>query len=156
TPQSYWAQFQPRCRHNCDGALDQEVRMIVRRFFCASIVAAVLALAAPTFAQKPDNAPKGATAQCNDSTFSTAKTERGACSQHGGVKTWFGAATPPSSTPAPKATAPAPPSQPKTVPPTNTKAPTTAAASAPEGATAKCKDGTYSFAKQHRGACSRH
>ena len=27
---------------------------------------------------------------------------------------------------------------------------------APEGATAKCKDGTYSRAKQHRGACSHH
>jgi hypothetical protein len=27
---------------------------------------------------------------------------------------------------------------------------------APEGATAKCKDGTYSYAKHHRGACSHH
>jgi len=27
---------------------------------------------------------------------------------------------------------------------------------APEDATAKCKDGTYSHAKQHRGACSGH
>jgi hypothetical protein len=31
-----------------------------------------------------------------------------------------------------------------------------AAAQAPQGATAKCKDGTYSHAATHRGACSRH
>ena len=26
----------------------------------------------------------------------------------------------------------------------------------PEGATAKCRDGHYSFAREHRAACSRH
>jgi hypothetical protein len=29
-------------------------------------------------------------------------------------------------------------------------------AGAPAGATAKCKDGTYSMSKQHSGACSHH
>jgi hypothetical protein len=29
-------------------------------------------------------------------------------------------------------------------------------AGTPENATAKCKDGTFSFAKGHRGACSSH
>ena len=62
--------------------------MILRRLFSATILATVLAFAVPTFAQKPANAPKGATAQCNDDTFSTAKSERGACSKHGGVKSW--------------------------------------------------------------------
>lgn len=27
---------------------------------------------------------------------------------------------------------------------------------APQGATAQCRDGTYSFSKSHRGACSHH
>lgn len=35
-------------------------------------------------------------------------------------------------------------------------APTMAAGSGPNGATAACKDGTYSHAKEHRGACSHH
>jgi Protein of unknown function (DUF3761) len=28
--------------------------------------------------------------------------------------------------------------------------------SAPEGATAQCRDGTYSFSRSHRGTCSHH
>lgn len=28
--------------------------------------------------------------------------------------------------------------------------------SPPEGATAQCRDGTYSFSRNHRGTCSRH
>ena len=63
--------------------------MMARRLLFASAVAGVLACAAPTFAQKPASAPKGATAQCNDGSFSTAKTERGACSHHGGVAEWY-------------------------------------------------------------------
>jgi uncharacterized protein DUF3761 len=64
--------------------------MSPRRFWLAVVVATSLAFAAPTFAQKPPNAPKNATAQCNDDTFSTAKIERVACSKHGGVKAWWG------------------------------------------------------------------
>ena len=111
------------------------------------------------------SAPKGATGQCNDGSYTRAKTQRGACSQHGGVKTWFGGASSsstsaPTNTKAPTA-APAPPTQeppnvPPTPPSTAAKAPTKSAAGAPEGATAKCKDGTYSHAKNHVGACSHH
>jgi hypothetical protein len=38
---------------------------------------------------KPANAPADATGQCNDGTFTTAKSHQGACSGHKGVKTWF-------------------------------------------------------------------
>ena len=172
--------------------------MNVRRFLTASIIASALALAVPTFAQKPANAPNNATAQCTDGTFSTAKTERGACSKHGGVKTWWGegaaakaapAAAPAGSTaqckdgtytsakskqgacsghggigtwladraPAPKAAPPPAPAAPSAPTPTAApKTPTKSAANAPENATAKCKDGTFSYSKQHSGACSHH
>ncbi len=52
---------------------------------------------------------------------------------------------------APAATAPTP--SPSPVPPLNT---TTQNASVPVGATAKCKDGTYSSSKTRSGTCSHH
>ena len=43
---------------------------------------------APRTAPAPSDAAD-ATAQCNDGTYSHAQQHRGACSNHGGVKTWF-------------------------------------------------------------------
>jgi hypothetical protein len=34
-------------------------------------------------------APKGATGQCRDGTYTKATTHSGACSKHGGVQKWF-------------------------------------------------------------------
>jgi hypothetical protein len=68
---------------------------------------------------------------CNDGTTSTA-TGRGACSGHGGVQSAAAASSAAASAPAPTA------------------------GPAPAGATAKCKDGTYSMAKHRQGACSKH
>lgn len=31
-----------------------------------------------------------------------------------------------------------------------------AASNVPQGATARCRDGTYSYSRNHRGTCSRH
>jgi Protein of unknown function (DUF3761) len=67
-----------------------EVLMTPQRFFSGVVVAAAIAFAAPSFAQKPANAPKNATAQCTDGTYSAAKTKRDACVKHGGVKSWWG------------------------------------------------------------------
>lgn len=36
-----------------------------------------------------DTAPAGATAECNDGTYSFSKSRRGTCSHHGGVKRWL-------------------------------------------------------------------
>src|SRR5947208_1630861 len=66
---------------------------MAKRYVFGLVLAGLMALAVPALAQKPANAPANATAQCGDGTFSTAKTERGACSRHGGAKTWFGAAS---------------------------------------------------------------
>jgi hypothetical protein len=64
-------------------------------------------------------APKDATGQCTDGSYTTAKTEQRGCLKHGGVKTWFAGATSPASSgasptratpaaPAASAAAPAP------------------------------------------------
>src|SRR5437868_5143025 len=97
--------------------------MIARRLLSTSLVAGVLALATPLVAQKPASAPKNATAQCKDSTYSTAKTEQGACSQHGGVKTWWGPLAPAPTPSASKSKSPA------------AAAPQSAGGSAPNSAT---------------------
>ena len=132
---------------------------MMRRLLFSSIVAAALAFGGMTAVPAAAQAPSGATAQCKDGTYSTAKSKQGACSRHGGVATWLAGETP---APAPKS-APAPAESPKA--PTATERPTPQAesaptqappAGAPANATAQCNDGTYSFAKHHSGACSSH
>jgi hypothetical protein len=114
------------------------------------------ALALPAHA-----ADTATTTTCKDGTTSTA-TGRGACSGHGGVQK---AASTPAAAPAPApAAAPAAPAaapaaaaaQPKSS--TAAKSAPTAKAgnTDPTGATAKCKDGTYSKSQHHSGTCSSH
>jgi hypothetical protein len=116
----------------------------------------VLAWALPLHA-----ADTAAATTCQDGTTSTA-TGRGACSGHGGVRkasATSGATAPSAAAPAaPAAAAPA-----ATPPPATTAKPATSTAkSAPTGtadatgATAKCKDGTYSKSQTHSGTCSSH
>jgi len=80
---------------------------------------------------------KGATAQCNDGTYSKAQSERGACSSHGGIKTWFGAET-------------------KSVGTAGRAAPKTPSPARPQDATGRCDDGSYTTAASKQGACSGH
>ena len=86
-------------------------------------------------------APAGATAKCNDGSYSTSTTAKGMCSGHGGVAEKI----------APK---PKPAAKPAAAKPA--AKPAAAASAPPAGATAKCKDGTYSTAKSTQGACSKH
>lgn len=102
--------------------------------------------------------PADATGQCQDGSYTTAQSRRGACAGNGGVQTWFDDSTTiirrERSSPRPRGTtsetAPAPTAAP------STRRPTTTRSNVPENATARCRDGSYSFAKQHRGACSHH
>ena len=102
---------------------------------------------------------------CKDGTTSTA-TGRGACSGHGGVqKSAAGSSAAGSSAPASSAApgAPAAGSASSTAPAASAPAksadgakPAASGNTDPTGATAKCKDGTYSKSKSHSGACSHH
>jgi hypothetical protein len=106
--------------------------------------AAVLAMSLLAFALAlPVCAADTATTTCKDGTTSTA-TGRGACSGHGGVQK------------AASAPAAAPAAQPKSST-ASKSAPTAKAGNTdPTGATAKCKDGTYSKSQHHSGTCSSH
>ena len=114
-----------------------------------------IALALPARA-----ADTATTTTCKDGTTSTA-TGRGACSGHGGVQK--AASTPaaapapaPAAAPAAAAAAPAAAAQPKAST-ASKSAPTAKAGNTdPTGATAKCKDGTYSKSQHHSGTCSSH
>lgn len=114
------------------------------------------ARAAPAKEPAP-GAEAGATVQCKDG--STSKAGRGACSHHGGVATAANdvrsedvkepaaapRAMPSSSAPAEGRAAPRPERAPATERTPSTGQPT-----------ARCKDGSFSYAKQHSGACSHH
>jgi hypothetical protein len=101
----------------------------------------------------------GAAAQvrCKDGT--SANAGPGACSHHGGVDKTAQTNPAPSAPGRERGAEPAraepAPSTPK---PAAGTAPASKTAPAPAGAspTAKCKDGTMSFAKHHSGACSNH
>ena len=150
----------------------------IRLWLTSLAIASVVAFAPALVAAQ--SKPANATAQCKDGTYSTAKSKRGACSGHGGIQTWFAdqEATPKSDAKAggtsTKSAAKDTGAATKETTKSAGKAATggasaaagggTAAANAvkprpsdaPQDATAKCKDGTYSHAKQHRGACSNH
>jgi hypothetical protein len=115
------------------------------------------AAAAPT-PEPAAPATSGGATTCKDGTTSAA-TGKGACSGHGGVQKATqakpAAAAPAAATPAPAA-APAAAAA-KSTPVATKSAPTAAASNTdPTGATAKCKDGTYSKSQHHSGTCSSH
>ena len=141
-----------------------------------TIVAATLVFAVASYSKAPASTPPGSTAACKDGSYSTAASKSGACSGHGGVKKWYGAAAEasaaPEAAPAAKSTkskaeksekaekaekAPAPAvktSKSDKGDKSETHAP--AVSSQQAAATGQCKDGSYSTAASKSGACSGH
>ena len=139
----------------------------------ATAPAAPATPAAPAAAKTPKTpaAPAaGATTTCSDGTTTTSS-GKGTCSGHGGIqkatkaKTAAAATTAAPATAAAAAPAAAPAATPAAAPSTTAaktatatkSAPTTAVSNTdPTGATAKCKDGTYSKSTHRSGTCSSH
>jgi hypothetical protein len=92
---------------------------------------------------------------CKDGTTSTA-TGRGACSGHGGVQK-ASKSKPAVQEPEPSTASTATPAAAAKQSTASRSAPSgTASNTDPTGATAKCKDGTYSKSQHHSGTCSKH
>jgi serine/threonine-protein kinase len=108
-----------------------------------SLAVSIAALAAPEPASGPSSTSSTPlpvdTVKCKDGTSALRPVKQGTCSGHGGV-------------------APSPENPQKAPPAVVTPTPeaSTAATTPPKGATAQCKDGTYSMSKTHSGACSGH
>jgi uncharacterized protein DUF3761 len=64
----------------------------MRNMMQALVLVAGVAIAATGFAQAPAGAPAGTTGLCKDGSYHSGSTKKGACSKHGGVKEWYGAA----------------------------------------------------------------
>src|SRR3954471_2072113 len=114
----------------------------MRRGLITLVVAGIIGLAGPLYAGQAAKAPKGATAACKDGTYSTAKTQQGACSAHGGVAKWLAGTQTETTTPA--ATTPRTTAASKDTPSRSTAAAKTNATTRtnkPDGATGECKDG---------------
>ncbi len=61
----------------------------MNRFSATGILFVVLLATSNVFAL---TAPEGSTALCKDGTYYSGSSKRGACSHHGGIKDWYGAA----------------------------------------------------------------
>jgi hypothetical protein len=129
----------------------------IGELFAAPVL--MLSLAMPGFANTTSPAatpPAVVLPTCKDGTTSTVA-GKGACSHHGGVAKATKMTATPTASPAAAMPASAAPAAAAPAPAAKAAAPSMAASSAdPTGATAKCKDGTYSHAKSHSGACSKH
>src|SRR4051794_20071743 len=77
-----------RC-HEGDCPSTRRMRPHSARRFALTLVSALLVALAATSMVQAGNPPPGATAQCNDGTYSSSHHHSGTCSHHGGVAVWL-------------------------------------------------------------------
>jgi hypothetical protein len=120
----------------------------IRSLGAATVLALTLTGLLTAQQATPASAPKDATGQCTDGSYTTAKTQAKGCLKHGGVKTWFGSA----------AAAPAPAAGEATAPKAHeaASAKSTASGARPKDATGQCTDGSYTTAKTQARGCLKH
>jgi hypothetical protein len=79
----------------------------MKRSLLWATLAVALSLSLPTLAQAPAAAPAGSTGLCNDGTYYSGPTKKGACRGHKGVKDWYASAATAAPAAAPAVAAPA-------------------------------------------------
>lgn len=125
-----------------------------RRLAVAIGIAACLGSAAPTIAGARQRSP---TAHCYDGTYYYGTSRRQACAHHRGVSEWLGPQSQSqlrSTTPRHRPQARNPTARRSPPPRTTTRA--RPAHPRPAGATAHCKDGTWSKNPRRSGSCAGH
>ena len=118
------------------------------------LAAACLCALSATAAAAQQRTP---TAHCNDGTYYYGASRREACAHHRGVSEWLGAQSRSqlrSTTPRHRPQTRQPTARRSTRPRTTTRA--RPAHPRPAGATARCKDGSWSRDPRRTGACARH
>jgi hypothetical protein len=110
----------------------------LRRRLFVCVIAAGLALGATARGQALPVRQRTPTAHCSDGTYYYGPRSRKACDHHRGVAEWLAASNRPRSSSHAK------------------PAPRGRAAVAPRGATARCRDGTWSTAVNRARACAGH
>jgi len=125
------------------------------RILATLVVASVMVVTSTGNAAVPANAPAGTTGLCNDGSYYSGPTKKGACKDHKGVKEWYAepAAAAKSEVPATTATAPATKTE---APAAKAGAPAASATAVPPGSTGLCNDGTYYTGTTKKGACKGH
>src|SRR5690348_15881115 len=83
---AHWSRMPPQKSRIIGGDMNRATRLLL-----------LCVLASPfCVAQVPAGAPAGTTGMCNDGTYTSAASKRGACSGHKGVKQWYATSSTPS------------------------------------------------------------
>jgi hypothetical protein len=112
----------------------------LRRRLLVCVIVAGLSAGATARGRAAPAPQRSPTAHCSDGTYYFGPRSRKACAHHRGVSEWLAASRRPAASGGARAKG----------------APRGRAAAVPRGATARCRDGTYSFVRTRGRACAEH